>query len=97
VVNLSFSTIPKWYESSSYEDHFFIPKFVQCKEVFLCAGWGPFLSNLQGHGGDLSMQFSLGFDGKTTHVGYISFEVSEESIVSTTKLPIMGDRWFKNH
>jgi hypothetical protein len=43
------------------------------------------------------MQFSLDFDGKTTHVGYLSFEVSEESIVSTTKLPRMGDRWFKNH
>ena len=43
------------------------------------------------------MQFALGFDGKTTHVGYLSFEISEESIDAATKLPRMGDRWFKNH
>jgi hypothetical protein len=52
---------------------------------------------LQGYDDDLSMQFSLGFDGKTTHVGSLSFEVSEESIAIATKLPRMGDRWFKNH
>jgi hypothetical protein len=43
------------------------------------------------------MQFSLGFDGKTTHVGSLTFEVLEESIAAATKLPRMGDRWFKNH
>jgi len=43
------------------------------------------------------MKFSLGFDKKTTHVGSLSFEVSKESIVVATKLPGMGDRWFKNH
>jgi hypothetical protein len=43
------------------------------------------------------MQFSLGFDGKTTCVGSLTFGVSEESIVAATKLPRMGDRWFKNH
>jgi hypothetical protein len=30
-------------------------------------------------------------------MGYISFEVSEESIDAAMKLPRMGDRWFKNH
>jgi hypothetical protein len=43
------------------------------------------------------MQFSLGLDGKKTRVWYLSFEVSEESISTTTKLPRMGDRWFKNY
>jgi hypothetical protein len=43
------------------------------------------------------MQFSLGFNGKTTHVGSLAFEVSKDSIAATTKLPRMGDRWFKKH
>jgi hypothetical protein len=43
------------------------------------------------------MQFSFSFDGKKTHVGSLTFEVSEESIDAATKLPRMGDRWFKNH
>jgi hypothetical protein len=43
------------------------------------------------------MQFSLSFDGKTTWVGCLSFEVSEESIAAAMKIPRMGDGWFKNH
>jgi hypothetical protein len=89
--------MPKRYESSSYVDHFSIPEFSQCREVFLRAGWGPFFSNLQGQNDDLSMQFVIDFDGKTTRVESLSFEVSEESITIATKLPRMGDRWFKNH
>jgi hypothetical protein len=89
--------MPRRYEPSSYADLFSIPEFAQCREVFLRVGWRPFLSNLQGHDDDLSMKFALGFDGKTTDVGYLTFEVSEESIATATKLPRMGDRWFKNH
>jgi hypothetical protein len=43
------------------------------------------------------MQFVEGFDGKIEHVGSLNFAVTEESIVAATKLPRMGDRWFKNH
>jgi hypothetical protein len=83
--------MPRRYEPSSYADLFAIPEFAQCREVFFCVGWGPFLSSLQGHDDVLSMQFSLGFNGKTTHVGSLTFEVIEESIYATTKLPRMGD------
>jgi hypothetical protein len=83
--------MPRRYKPSSYADLFAIPKFSQCREVFLHAGWGPFLSNLQGHDDSLSMQFALGFNGKTTHVGSLDFEVSKESIDAATKLPRMGD------
>jgi hypothetical protein len=89
--------IPKWYEPSSYVDLFTIPEFTQCREVFLRAGWGSFLSHLQGHNDGISMQFTLGFDVKTTCVGSLTFGVSEESIAATTKLPRIVDRWFKNH
>jgi hypothetical protein len=90
--------MPKRNEPSSYADIFGIPKFAQCREEFFCVqAGGAFLSNLQGHDDGLSMQFSLGFDGKIARIGYFSFEVSKESIVAATKLPRMGDRWFKNH
>jgi hypothetical protein len=90
-------TIPKRYEPSSYADIFSIPEFPQCREVFLHARWGPFLSHLQGHDDGISMQFSLSFDGKKTRMGSLTFWVSEESIVAATKLLRMGNRWFKNH
>jgi hypothetical protein len=41
--------------------------------------------------------FTLGFDGKTACVGSLTFGVLEESIATATKLPRIGDRWFKNH
>ena len=56
------------------------------------ASWGAILSSLQGDDDGLSMKFSVGFDGKTTHVGSLTFEVTEDSIAATTKLPRMGDR-----
>jgi hypothetical protein len=65
--------------------------------VFLHVGWGPFLSSLQGHDDGIFMQFVVGFDGNKTRVRYLNFAVTEESIVAATKLPRMGDRWFKNH
>jgi hypothetical protein len=97
LVNFTSVTIPRRYEPSSYVDLFSIPEFTQRREVFLHAGWGPFLSSLQGHDDNLSMQFTLDFNGKTTHVGYLTFEVTEDSITAATKLPRMGDRWFRNH
>jgi hypothetical protein len=97
LVKFTFVRMPMRYEPSSYVDFFAIPKFAQCREVFLHVGWGPFLSSLQGHDDNLSMQFVVGFDGKTTHVGSLTFEVSEDSIAAATKIPRMGYRWFKNH
>jgi hypothetical protein len=35
--------------------------------------------------------------GRQVHVGSLTFGVSEESIAAATKLPRVGDRWFKNH
>jgi hypothetical protein len=89
--------MPKWYELSSYADLFSIPEFTQCREVFLCIGWGPFLAHLQGHDDDISMQLSLGFDGRMDRMGYLTFMVFEESIASARKLPRVGDCCFKHH
>jgi len=70
--------MPKWYELSSYADLFTIPKFAQCREVFLRTGWGAFLAHLQGHDDDISMKFTLGFDGNMVHMGSLTFVFSEE-------------------
>jgi hypothetical protein len=55
------SRCPNGMSPSSYADLFAIPEFAQCREVFLHAGWGSFLSHLQGHDDGISMQFSLRF------------------------------------
>jgi hypothetical protein len=89
--------MPKWYDPSSYANLFTIPEFSQCREVFLCPGWGSFLFHLQDHDDAISMKFALGFYGKKSHVGSLNFRVYEESISTSTKLPRIGDRWFKNH
>jgi hypothetical protein len=96
----SFSTLSPCPNDMSHPpmlDLFAIPEFAQCREVFLHAGWGPFLAHLQGHDDNVSLQFSLGFDGRMACMGSLTFLVSEESIASATKLPRVGDRWFKHH
>jgi hypothetical protein len=84
-------TMNPLHMSSSYP----FLEFVSCREIFLCMRWGPFLSSLQGHDDGVSLQFSLSFDGKTAHIRSLTFPISEESIAISTKLPRLGDRWFK--
>ena len=40
-------------------------------------------------------QFALHFDGRKTKVGDLEFEVTEASISTPTKIPIIGEKWFK--
>jgi hypothetical protein len=74
------------HKPSSYAELLAIPEFAARREIFLCVGWGKFLASMQGHDNDVSVQFSLGFDGKISRVGSLVFLVSEESIVVSTKL-----------
>jgi hypothetical protein len=90
-------TMPKQYEPSSYSNLFSIPEFTQCREFFLCVGWGSFLAHLQGHDDGVSMQFFLRFDGRMSRVGSLTFVVSEESSALAKNLLRVGDRWFKHH
>jgi hypothetical protein len=107
-VSLCGSISPFLGEFKLYHNAQEIQTLLLCRLVFhsrihtvqgsVLACWlGPFLSSLQGHDDGLSMQFAVGFDGKIAHVGSFNFVVTEESIVAATKLPRMGDRWFKNH
>ena len=90
------STMLNRYELTEYGQLLATPEFSACNELFIRAGWHPFLTNLQGHDDVVSLQFALGFDGHTAKVGSLVFQVTEESIAQTTGLPRTGDRWFKN-
>jgi hypothetical protein len=90
-------TMPKLYEPSSYTELLVIPKFTECREIFLRIGWGQFLASLQGHDDGVSLQLALGFYGRLARIGSLDFLVSEESISLSMKFPWVGDRWFKHH
>jgi hypothetical protein len=45
---------------------------------------------------EVARHFSLQFDGKKTKVGDLEFEVTEASILVSTGIPIIGERWFKS-
>jgi len=42
------------------------------------------------------MQFSLGFDGKTTRIGDLIMIVNKETIARESGLCLEGIKWFKN-
>ena len=68
------------HEPTAYDQLLAMPEFLACNELFVCAGWHPFLTTLQGHDDAVSLQFSLGFDGHTTKVGSLVFQVTKESV-----------------
>jgi hypothetical protein len=44
---------------------------------------------------EVEKQFSLNFEGTKTKVGSLEIQVSEQTIASTTGIPMQGERWFK--
>jgi len=91
------SNVPIRYEPESYGDLLKLKEYRECQEVFLCARWGPFLHLLQGHYNDISLQFSISFDGKLAHIGPLSLLVTEDSIAFATTLPRTEAHWHKHH
>ena len=90
------SIMPNRFEPESYQDLFKMIEFRECREVFFRAGWNPLLHSQQGYYEEISLLFAMGFDGRTTRVGHVSFQVTEESIAHTTKLPREGEQWHKH-
>ena len=68
------------HEPTEYGHLLAMPEFLACNELFIRAGWHPFLTTLQGHDDVVSLQFSLGFDGHTAKVGSMVFQVTEKSV-----------------
>ena len=40
-------------------------------------------------------EFSLNFNGFQKNIDGITFQVSEETIVVATEIPVQGEKWFK--
>ena len=90
-------TMLNWHEPTSYTDLLSIPKFHECCELFIGTEWNPLLTVLQGHDDELSLQFTLEFDGNRAWVGPLAFSISEESISQAMRFPRTNDRWFKSY
>ena len=85
------STMINRHEPTAYDQLLDMPKFSAYSELFVRAGWHPFLTALQGHDDVVSLQFSLGFDGHTTKVRSLVFQVTKESVAQAIGLPRRGD------
>ena len=72
------STMLNQHEPTEYGQLLDMSEFLACNELFIQAGWHPFLNTLRGHDGIVSLQFSQGFDGHTAKVGSLVFQVTEE-------------------
>jgi hypothetical protein len=66
------------------------------REVFQRVGCLSFCQNMQRGHPEVARKFDLHFDGLKTKVGDLEFEVSEASILATTWIPNIGERWFKS-
>ena len=84
------------FKPESYQDLFQMTEFRECREMFFRTKRNPFLHSLQGYYEENSFLFPMEFDGKTTRVGHLSFQVTEESISRATKLSREGERWHKH-
>jgi hypothetical protein len=43
----------------------------------------------------VAKEFSLNFDGVKKKIIPLEFQVSEDTIASTIRIPMQGDKWFK--
>jgi hypothetical protein len=65
------------------------------REVFKRVGGLSFCQNMPRGHPEVTRQFELHFDGLKTKVWDLEFEVTEASISTPTKIPIIGEKWFK--
>jgi hypothetical protein len=66
------------------------------KEVFQRVGCLSFCQNMERGHPEVAREFSLHFDDNKTKVGNLEFLVSEASIATTTRIPNIGEKWFKS-
>ena len=59
-------------------------------------GWRVFVEKFEGFNLAVAQQFTLMFDGCRDKIGDVHLELNEDFISSTTGLPVVGQRWFKN-
>jgi hypothetical protein len=54
-----------------------------------------FCEKIQGYNAHVTKEFALNFNGIQTRVADITFQVSEDTMATTTKIPVQGEKWFK--
>ena len=59
-------------------------------------GWWVFVEKFKGFNLVVAQQFTLTFDGCKAKIGDVHLELNEDFISSTTGLPTVGQKWFKN-
>jgi hypothetical protein len=59
-------------------------------------GWGVFIEKFEGFNLAVAQQFTLMFDGCRAKIGDVQLDLNEDFISSTTGLPAVGQKWFKN-
>ena len=88
--------MPNRLKPERYQDLFRTPEFQESWEILFRAGWNPFLHLLQGYDKEILLLFARGFDGKMERDGYLTFLVTEETIVVANKIPREGTCWHKH-
>jgi hypothetical protein len=59
-------------------------------------GWDMFIKKFHGYKLKVEKQFSLTFDGYIEKVGDIQLEITKDFLNEATRLPLTGQKWFKN-
>ena len=74
----------------------FMEGYPQLKEMLQKTGWQKFVENFDGYQKEITKSFARSFDGTEVEIGDIKFSVTKSYIAEATKLPRLGERWFKN-
>ena len=74
----------------------YLEGYPQTKEALKKAKWLNFIQKFRGYDKEVTKAFARSFNGHTVEVGDLKFTITENTIATTTSLPQVGDRWFKN-
>jgi hypothetical protein len=69
--------------------------YPQMAQRFRDVGWFEYLTTFQGHDEQVSMDFSLNFDGHEVEIGKMLMLVTEQTIAKACRLVVGGERWWK--
>ena len=58
-------------------------------------GWGHFFKSFDGHNAEVTKLFAMNLKDDVVQIGSFKFIFNEEKIAEATKLPQVGERWFK--
>jgi hypothetical protein len=67
----------------------------EVRASFEQVGCMAFCRKIQGFNMKLAEQFTLSFDGSHAVIAGVTFQVTEETLSTTTEIPLHGERWFK--